>query len=109
MATITFRANGRPCHARQSQAERASLSLAQKSCDRDVTNRLQPKLQLAQPLDRQSNQLNASALLLAVCMVEGIILGIVVFAADYTLAMRVMARRADVLYGGHRLADAIAT
>jgi hypothetical protein len=32
-------------------------------------------------------------------MFEGIICGFIVFAAGYTLAMRVMARRADVLHG----------
>jgi hypothetical protein len=32
-------------------------------------------------------------------MFEGIICGFIVFAVGYTLAMRVMARRADVLHG----------
>jgi hypothetical protein len=32
-------------------------------------------------------------------MFEGVICGFIVFAAGYTLAMRVMARRADVLHG----------
>jgi hypothetical protein len=32
-------------------------------------------------------------------MFEGIIGGLIVFAIGYTLAMRVMARRADVLHG----------
>lgn len=32
-------------------------------------------------------------------MFEGILLGLIVFAVGYTLAMRMMARRADVLHG----------
>jgi len=32
-------------------------------------------------------------------MFEGILVGLIVFAVGYTLAMRVMARRADVLHG----------
>lgn len=30
---------------------------------------------------------------------KGILLGLIVFAVGYTLAMRIMARRADVLHG----------
>lgn len=32
-------------------------------------------------------------------MFEGTLLGLIVFAVGYTLAMRMMARRADVLHG----------
>lgn len=32
-------------------------------------------------------------------MFEGVLLGLIVFTVGYTLAMRIMARRADVLHG----------
>jgi hypothetical protein len=60
---------------------------------------LQLEVQLAQALDHLSNRLNDKALSGVMRMFEGILLGLIVFAVGYTLAMRVMARRADVLHG----------
>jgi hypothetical protein len=38
-------------------------------------------------------------------MFEGILLGLILFVVGYTLAMRLMARRADVLHGEFIQAD----
>jgi fatty acid desaturase len=60
---------------------------------------MQSGREMCAPLDHLRNRLNVKALFGVARMLEGILLGLIVFAVGYTLAMRLMARRADVLHG----------